>query len=1081
MKLPRKKRTYIKLTGLFFLFLTAALIGLAIFLPRLIDINAYRDDIMTTLQRDLNRKVTFVNGEFSMQFGPSFVFNTVAVKEPDGSKDFITAERITIHLALLPLLEKKIVLSDLILEGAEVHLIRGNDRKLNIDDLLKPRPESVEVSFKKVQIKNGTLQWRDMAIRKEGFTAAIKNINLSLNKLHRGHKGNFKISCELSTPTGTATQLSLTGSAKLPTGDTSLLETELNASADVKHADLGYFWPYYGRFIPFGNPSGQLDMASSFKGKLREFNAKGKLRLNGVAINWPTVFHHTVNPRTAQLDYELRLNKNSIDMPALQFSADGFKTKGNCQLQDITSPDMRITAKATTETFKLEELRQWIPYGIIAKDVADYIEEHITGGLFKLETGTLDGRVSQITHMEKGSNYNVLHIKGSVEKGIVSYGKNAPAFNNIKGGLEMLGKDFILSRVSANFGDSPFTMEGKITDYPLDTPCQYPFQMQIVPRPTEVAWLSKIVGASKLEFSGNSSLTLTGSGLISAYRLGGTWELRQAAYAFPGAIRKQIGTPNQLTFSSIIGAGETKLTSLTYTLAPLALSATATLKYESRPQLGFELQTNQFLLSEALPILSIWQQYHPKGRVQVHITGNGNPEDFAAMDYNGAITLASFSVQPGENLKQVSNINGSITFKGSSLETSSISVLYGSSLINARGKIKNFKNREAEITLSSPQFFLRDAKLAPPKTDTSIRRMNAAIIMQDNQYTIQSFSGLLNSSSFNISGSYINDRTPEANLIVTSTNLDIDDLLLLGKLGEQSGNGTDGQNGPNLNLKLKLAVEAGKHGKFKFSKLNANISRENGVIYLQGFEAALFGGRVSAKGRIASNGIQGSRYDLNFNLERINADHLFQALDITREVTGTLNLQGDVTARGATLTEVKNTALGNIRLRLSDGSLRKLNVLSKVFSILNISQLLKFQLPDMVSGGMPYNEIKGSISIKDGIASSQDLFISSDAINMSIIGKTDIVKEELDLIIGVQPLQTVDKIVNRIPVVGWLLTGKGKSVLTAYFEAKGKWSDPKVSAIPVKSMAKGALNIFRRVFELPVRLFTDTGDVILGQ
>ena len=156
-------------------------------------------------------------------------------------------------------------------------------------------------------------------------------------------------------------------------------------------------------------------------------------------------------------------------------------------------------------------------------------------------------------------------------------------------------------------------------------------------------------------------------------------------------------------------------------------------------------------------------------------------------------------------------------------------------------------------------------------------------------------------------------------------------------------------------------------------------------------------------------------------------------------------------------------------------------MLSKVFSILNVSQLLKFQLPDMVSDGMPYNEIKGSIAINDGIASSQDLFIASDAINMSIIGNADIVKEELDLTIGVQPLQTVDKIVNRIPVVGWLLTGKDKSVLAAYFEAKGKWADPKVSVIPVKSMAKGVLNIFRRVFELPVRLFTDTGEVILGE
>ena len=161
--------------------------------------------------------------------------------------------------------------------------------------------------------------------------------------------------------------------------------------------------------------------------------------------------------------------------------------------------------------------------------------------------------------------------------------------------------------------------------------------------------------------------------------------------------------------------------------------------------------------------------------------------------------------------------------------------------------------------------------------------------------------------------------------------------------------------------------------------------------------------------------------------------------------------------------------------------MRKFSVLSKLFSILNFSQLLKFQLPDMVQGGMPYNDITASLSVKDGVVSTQDMFISSDAINISVLGSTDIVKEELNLSVGVQPLQTVDKVINRIPLLGWIITGKGKTAVTIFFEAKGKWSNPQVSAIPVKSMSKGALHIFRRVFELPVRAFTNAGEVFLGQ
>jgi uncharacterized protein YhdP len=134
----------------------------------------------------------------------------------------------------------------------------------------------------------------------------------------------------------------------------------------------------------------------------------------------------------------------------------------------------------------------------------------------------------------------------------------------------------------------------------------------------------------------------------------------------------------------------------------------------------------------------------------------------------------------------------------------------------------------------------------------------------------------------------------------------------------------------------------------------------------------------------------------------------------------------------------------------------------------------------MVSGGMPYNSIIGTIAIQDGIASTQDLYLSSNAMNISYVGKVDLVKNEVEATIGVQPLQTVGKVVNRLPVVGWILSGGKKTFLTTYFEAKGKLDNPNVKAIPVSSMAKGVFNIFKRVFELPGKLITDTGEVLIG-
>jgi len=1076
-----QKRTYIKFSGILALIVATLIIGVAVFLPRLLDINAYRDEILAALQQSLHRNVTFSSGTFAWHFGPSFDFTGVTVKEPDGRSDFLKAERITVKLALLPLLEKQVVLQDVRADGAFINLVRNSDGTLNIDDLLKPSKDSAPVHFRKVQLRRSSIQWHDLAIQKEGFQSVVRNISLDLDRLARGRKGNIKLFCELPVISGLPGTFSMAGSVKLPEQDRPLTEAELNGAVDLKQFEIGRFWPYYERFIPFANTGGKLDVSTSFKGRIKDFGAKGKIRVSGASVVWPKIFHYTVAPRAFQLNYDLRLTASLINVPALELTTDGFRIKGSFQMHDYAGKDPRIIAKASTPgTFRYEEIRSYVPYGIIPTDTSDYIEHKIKAGVFKLDTGILDGRISQITHMELGDNHKTLFIRGPVEKAVLSYGPKAPVFSNIKGTIELKDKNFSLINMTALFGESPLKLNGSITEYNTDKPSDYPVRMEITPHPPEVAWLARIAGASKLEFNGTSALVLTGSGHYSAYRLNGGWELKQAAYQFPGAIRKPAGMVNHLTFSSVISAGETRLTSLAYNLSPLMLSATAHLKYSGQPYLGFEVQTNPFTMGEALPIMIGWQQYHPRGRVQAHIAGSGNPEDFSAMNFTGNVVLNSFAVQPDDKLKVISGINGNISFKGNSLETSNVSARYGDSPLNVKGRIGSLKNGEAEITLSSPQLLLRDLNLAPIKSDVAIRRMNSNFSVREGRYTINSFSGLLNASNFSISGVYAGGRSPEAAFAVTSSNLDVDDLLLLARLGEQGGSAAN-QGAKKTDMKLKLIAEAGKYGRIPFSKLNVAAHQDAGILYLQGLDAVVFGGRLSAKGRVAPGGEPGSRYDLNFNLERVDADRFLHALDISRDVTGSLNVQGDVTARGDALTDIKKTALGNVRLRLENGKLRKFNVLSKMFSILNVSQLLKMQLPDMVADGMPYNEIKGSFAISDGGVVTQDLFITSDAINVSVIGKADIVKEELNFTIGVQPLQTVDKVVNRIPVVGWLLTGKDKDFLTVFFEAKGKWSDPQVSAIPAKSLAKGVFNVFRRVFELPVRLFTDTGEVILGK
>lgn len=1056
----------------------AILTATAFFLPYLMDVNAYRTEIVGALQQSLNRQVNFSTGKFVWHLGPSFEFNSFTVKERYGASDFITARKVTVKLALIPLLAKRVELKHLILDEASISLFRNSDGTYNIDDLLKQSDGGVSVDFTKISINNGAIRWSDMAGRKAPFNAELQNITLTANHVKRGKKGHIKLAADIPAASGPPSHITLSGTIRLPSGAKPLLETTADCDLTVKQAEIGRFWPYFGQFIPFANIGGRLDFATSFKGKAEDFTATGKASINGASLYWPTIFHATLSPRKLQLEYTVSLTKQLIDFSSIDISMEGFRTKGSFQIHDYLTKDPRIIAKAITpSTFLYENIRDYVPYGIIESGTSDYIENKIKSGIFKLEAGVLDGRVSQIAHMEIGQNYNTLMIRGSVANAVLSYGPKAPSFNNLKGIIELKGKNFNLVGMNGYFGTSPFSLNGSITEYNTHNTADYPIRMNITPRPPEMAWLAKFAGIPKLEYSNSSSLQLIGSGHYSAYKLNGEWDLREAAYNLPGYISKPLATPNTLTFSTVIGAESTKVTSVNYNLRPLIVAGSGLIGYGDKPYLGFDLQTNRFVMSEKLQLLSMWNKYKPRGTVQAHILGGGDPEDLSAMNYHGGVDVSSFSFQPDENLKQVSGISGSIIFKENSLETSTMPAHYGSSAISIKTAIKSLKKPEADITLSSPQFYLRDMNLTEAGYDNSIRHLNASGTLRNDSIVLKSVSGMINSSNISLSGIYETGHNPKANIVVTSSKLDLNDLRMFASPPQK----TETQQNPGPDIKLALNIENGNFGKVVFSKLKAEAQQEKGTIYLQNLTAGFLGGKLTAKGRIASGGEQGDRYDLTLDISRSDAEKLFAALDISREVTGTLSLHGDLTARGNTLLEIKKSALGNVRLTMNNGKLRRFNTLAKVFSILNVSQLLRFRLPDMTSGGMPYSSIKGSISVRDGILATQDLFISSNAINVSIVGSADIVKEELDLTLGAQPLQTVDKIVNRIPIVGWLLTGKEKDLLTAYFEAKGKWSDPQVSAIPVKSMSKGILNIFIRAFELPVKLFTDTGEVILGQ
>jgi hypothetical protein len=184
-------------------------------------------------------------------------------------------------------------------------------------------------------------------------------------------------------------------------------------------------------------------------------------------------------------------------------------------------------------------------------------------------------------------------------------------------------------------------------------------------------------------------------------------------------------------------------------------------------------------------------------------------------------------------------------------------------------------------------------------------------------------------------------------------------------------------------------------------------------------------------------------------------------------------LRGDFYLTGEIGSNYLPSSYGNFNVEVQDGVLHRFQVLSKIFSLLNVSQIFALKLPDMDLEGMPFDTLSANLVLNKGVLSSNDLKISSEAMNQDYSGQLDLVKKEIDLEVAVHPLGTVDKILSRIPIAGWLLTGEDKAFLTAHFSVTGPVDEANVDIAPLDTISDQTIGLLKRTLGLPFKLAED--------
>jgi uncharacterized protein YhdP len=150
-----------------------------------------------------------------------------------------------------------------------------------------------------------------------------------------------------------------------------------------------------------------------------------------------------------------------------------------------------------------------------------------------------------------------------------------------------------------------------------------------------------------------------------------------------------------------------------------------------------------------------------------------------------------------------------------------------------------------------------------------------------------------------------------------------------------------------------------------------------------------------------------------------------------------------------------------------DGQLGRQTLTVRVLSLINIRELFDTKTLSASSQGMPYQRLTGDIAIDRGVARTENLLLESRAFNLSAHGQIDLVNESVDINVAVKPFQSVDKVVTKVPLVGWLLSGKDGALIAAFYRVSGPLSNPTVTSVPVKDIGRNVFGVFQRLLQLP--------------
>jgi hypothetical protein len=185
-------------------------------------------------------------------------------------------------------------------------------------------------------------------------------------------------------------------------------------------------------------------------------------------------------------------------------------------------------------------------------------------------------------------------------------------------------------------------------------------------------------------------------------------------------------------------------------------------------------------------------------------------------------------------------------------------------------------------------------------------------------------------------------------------------------------------------------------------------------------------------------------------------------------VTGTLNLRGHIQGTAPSVQELTSHLGGELNFQINEGRLLRFTLLSRILEILNSTEIFFGSIPDLEQEGIRFTSLQGTATMQGSQVVIDKGLLLGHSLEMGFSGHLDLKQKQVDLIVLVAPLKTVDRIIKKIPVINRLTRG---NLITIPVRVSGSWEDPRVTPLSPQAVSKELVDLMRRTLEFPLKIF----------